>query len=119
MNDPKYGGSGGPVCASSSNEDSFEVLAHEIGHSMAHLADEYSYEGNQPPCNAQTDCREANATLRTMREQIKWQDWIEATTPLPTTSSGSFGRELIRVAWTRAALPKDWRSIVTFWRSPD
>ncbi len=49
VNDPKYGGSGGPVCASSSNEDSFEVLAHEIGHSMAHLADEYSYEGNQPP----------------------------------------------------------------------
>jgi hypothetical protein len=91
VNDPKYGGSGGPVCAASSNQDSFEILAHEIGHSMAHLADEYSYEGNQPPCSAQTDCREANATLRTVREQIKWRDWMEQTTPLPTPATPQFG----------------------------
>lgn len=91
VNDSKYGGSGGPVCASSSNQDSFEVLAHEIGHSLAHLADEYSYEGNQPPCDAQTDCREANATLRTVREQIKWQDWIEQGTPLPTPATPQYG----------------------------
>jgi len=84
VNDPKYGGSGGPVCASSSNEQSFEVLAHEIGHSLAHLADEYSSEGNQPPCDQQQDCQEANATLRTARDQIKWQDWIEVSTPIPT-----------------------------------
>ena len=91
VNDPKYGGSGGPVCAASSNQDSFEVLAHEIGHSMAHLADEYSYEGNQPPCSAQTDCREANATLRTAKEQIKWLDWIEPATPLPTPATEPYG----------------------------
>jgi hypothetical protein len=90
VNDPKYGGSGGPVGVSSSNEQSFEVLAHEIGHSLAHLADEYSYEGNQPPCNAQADCSEANATLRTTREQIKWRDWIEQTTPLPTPATDPY-----------------------------
>lgn len=87
VNDPKYGGSGGPVCASSSNEQSFEVLAHEIGHSLARLADEYSYEGNQPPCDQQQDCREANATLRTSLEQLKWQDWVEEGTPLPTPAT--------------------------------
>lgn len=92
VNDPKYGGSGGPVCASSSNEQSFEVLAHEVGHSLAHLADEYSYEGNQPPCNQQADCREANATLRTSLDQIKWKDWIEQGTPLPTPATDQYGK---------------------------
>jgi MYXO-CTERM domain-containing protein len=91
VNDPKYGGSGGPVCASSSNEQSFEVLAHEIGHSLAHLADEYSYEGNQPPCNQQKDCNEANATLRNARDQIKWKDWIEPATPIPTPATDQYG----------------------------
>jgi MYXO-CTERM domain-containing protein len=87
VNDPKYGGSGGPVCVSSSNEQSFEVLAHELGHSLARLADEYSDAGNQPACDAQQDCPEANATLRTLRSQIKWRDWIETTTPLPTPAT--------------------------------
>ncbi len=91
VNDPKYGGSGGPVCASSSNEQSFEVLAHEIGHSLAHLADEYSYEGNQPPCNQQQDCKEANTTVRNARDQIKWKDWIDAATPVPTPATQQYG----------------------------
>lgn len=90
VNDSKYGGSGGPVCASSSNEQSFEVLAHEIGHSLAHLADEYSYEGNQPPCSQQQDCIEANVTLRTTLEQIKWKDWIDRATPLPTPATPQY-----------------------------
>ncbi len=91
VNDPKYGGSGGSVCASSSNEQSFEVLAHEIGHSLARLADEYSYEGNQPPCNQQQDCNEANATVRNSRDQIKWKDWIDAATPVPTPATQQYG----------------------------
>jgi len=90
VNDPKYGGSGGTVCVSSANEQSFEVLAHEIGHSLAQLADEYSYEGNQPPCDPQQDCQEANATLRTTLEQIKWHDWIEDGTPLPTPATAPY-----------------------------
>jgi MYXO-CTERM domain-containing protein len=90
VNDPKYGGSGGPVCVSSSNPQSFEVLAHESGHSLAHLADEYSYAGNQPPCDPQKDCPEANVTLRTTLDQIKWKDWIDATTPLPTPATAQY-----------------------------
>lgn len=91
VNDTKYGGSGGGICASSSNEQSFEVLSHEIGHSLAHLADEYDYEGNQPPCSPQNDCNEANATVRTNRDQIKWRDWIEDATPLPTPNTDQYG----------------------------
>lgn len=90
VNDPKYGGSGGPACVSSSNEQSFEVLAHEIGHSLALLADEYSYEGNQPACSAELDCPEPNVTLRTQRDQIKWRAWIDTSTPLPTPATPPF-----------------------------
>lgn len=90
VNDPKYGGSGGPVCVSSSNEQSFEVLAHEVGHSLAGLADEYSYEGNQPPCDVSADCPEANVTLRTNRDQIKWSAWLSLDTPLPTPASSAY-----------------------------
>jgi hypothetical protein len=90
VNDPKYGGSGGPVCVSSSNEQSFEVLAHELGHSLAGLADEYSYQGNQPACDALRDCPEANATVRSEREQIKWKAWIESGTPVPTPATSQY-----------------------------
>lgn len=90
VNDPKYGGSGGQVCVSSSNEQSYEVLAHELGHSLAGLADEYAYEGNQPLCDPTRDCPEANATMRTVREQIKWKAWIDTATPLPTPASDAY-----------------------------
>jgi hypothetical protein len=55
-----------------------------MGHSFAGLADEYTFAGNDGPCSQQDDCLEANATLRTQRDQIKWKDWIDAATPLPT-----------------------------------
>jgi MYXO-CTERM domain-containing protein len=91
VNDTKYGGSGGAICASSANSESFEVMAHEIGHSLARLADEYDYEGNQPPCSEQQDCREANVTLRTQRDQVKWRDWILDATPIPTPKTDQYG----------------------------
>jgi hypothetical protein len=90
VNDEKYGGSGGPVVACSANDSSFEVMAHEVGHSLARLADEYSYEGNQPPCSEEQDCSEANVTLRSSRDQIKWRDWIEGPTPIPTPDDASY-----------------------------
>ena len=90
VNDSKYGGSGGTVCAASANEQSFEVVAHEVGHSLAQLADEYSYDGGIGPCNQQQDCSEANATVRSQREQIKWRDWLEQATPVPTPENAQY-----------------------------
>jgi hypothetical protein len=90
VNDPKYGGSGGPVGVSSSNEQSFEVLAHELGHSLADLADEYDSSGNQGRCSTVVDCPEANATVRTTRSEIKWNAWIDAATPLPTPATVNY-----------------------------
>jgi MYXO-CTERM domain-containing protein len=90
VNDSKYGGSGGTVCATSANEQSFEVVAHEVGHSLAQLADEYSYDGGIGSCNQQQDCSEANATVRSQRDQIKWQDWLEQATPVPTPATDAY-----------------------------
>jgi MYXO-CTERM domain-containing protein len=90
VNDTTYGGSGGNVPVSSSNSESFEVMSHEIAHSLADLADEYSYAGGIGPCDQQNDCREANVTVRNQRDQIKWRSWILDGTPVPTTPQNQY-----------------------------
>lgn len=41
VNSTKYGGSGGSYATASINESSYEIMIHEMGHSIADLADEY------------------------------------------------------------------------------
>jgi hypothetical protein len=88
VNDPKRGGSGGNVAVTSIESSSVDVVVHELGHTLAHLADEYEdpYPG-YPPCSQATDCPEANATLRSTRETLKWNSWVEASTPVVTPST--------------------------------
>ena len=91
VNDPKYGGTGGPIAVLSANTDSFEVLAHELGHSLAGLADEYGVDdAGLTPCNEHDDCMEANVTLRSQRDQLKWKDWLEPGTPTPTPDTAQY-----------------------------
>jgi hypothetical protein len=64
------------------------IAQHEYGHSFGLLADEYSspYPG-YPACSDVTalpDC-ERNVTDQTTRELIRWNRWIAAATPVPTT----------------------------------
>jgi hypothetical protein len=40
-NDDRYGGSGGFIPVASTNEYSYEILVHEMGHSIGGLSDEY------------------------------------------------------------------------------
>ena len=40
VNDPEYGGSGGPVAVTSIHPDVVELVLHELGHSFGLLADE-------------------------------------------------------------------------------
>lgn len=91
VNDGKYGGSGGGVPCVSTHEDAAEILRHELGHNIANLADEYEspYPG-YPACNAARDCSEPNATLRNKRPEIKWLDWLEPATPVPTPKTNAF-----------------------------
>lgn len=87
VNDAKYGGSGGTVAVASTNAYSGQVVIHELGHTLGHLADEYesAYPG-YPACGA--ECSEANATPNATAS-IKWHAWVDAGTPLPTPAGAS------------------------------
>lgn len=41
VNSTKYGGGGGSYAVASINSYSYEIMLHEMGHSIAGLADEY------------------------------------------------------------------------------
>jgi hypothetical protein len=87
VNDATYGGSGGIVATIAMHSSAVQIAQHEFGHSFAGLADEYEspYPG-YPPCSDLygPDACEPNVTDVTVREQIKWNPWIEPTTPIPT-----------------------------------
>jgi hypothetical protein len=86
VNDPEYGGSGGSVAVTSTNVQVLELILHELGHSFGLLADEYG--GPPPPaCNNTIEPSAANATKATDRDVIKWNHWIDASTPIPTLST--------------------------------
>jgi len=73
------GGSGGRLLIASIHGDSPELLAHESGHTLAGLGDEY-----EDPYPGYPDTEEPNTTRETRREFVKWKAWIAPTTPLPT-----------------------------------
>jgi hypothetical protein len=85
VNDPVYGGSGGAIAIASTHTAAVELVLHETGHSFGLLADEYDY--SPPPCNTSVEPSEANVTIQTVRANIKWKLWIDAGTPIPTTST--------------------------------
>jgi hypothetical protein len=86
VNDPEYGGSGGAVAVASVDPAVVELILHELGHSFGLLADEYG--GPPPPaCNSSFEPPQMNATKETVREQIKWRNWISPSTPIPTSGS--------------------------------
>ena len=91
VNDPKYGGSGGPVVVISTQEQALPQLPHEMGHSLGDLADEYTaaYPGF-PACSPTLDCAEPNVTLRSTRDSLKWKAWVASSTPIPTPAGAGY-----------------------------
>lgn len=85
FNDDQYGGSGGVIAISSTNGAAPEIVAHEIGHTLGDLNDEYDtetpgYSGSEGP----------NTTAETDRKLVKWRDWFLSGTPIPTPESGTY-----------------------------
>lgn len=75
-NTTKYGGSGGNVAtAAGGNASAGQIVVHELGHSIGHLADEYFspgvYTGGEPP--------EINASK--LADGSKWASYLGQATP--------------------------------------
>lgn len=84
VNDETFGGSGGSFTVISTNTASVEILLHEFGHTLATLADEYTFPNpGYPPCDVVEDCVEPNATLYARRPG-KWGQWVDNTECVPT-----------------------------------
>jgi hypothetical protein len=86
VNDTEYGGSGGFFATFSTHTAASEIGLHELGHSFGFLADEYT-NGPPPPCVNSIEPPEVNVTRATQRANIKWNAWIDAATPIPTTTT--------------------------------
>lgn len=92
VNHAEPGGSGGPGVAVSHAGGIFDGTAiHELGHSAFGLGDEYDYllgcaSGEIGQDNyTGAEPIEPNVTINTDRATIKWAQYIDAATPMPTT----------------------------------
>jgi len=85
VNDTKYGGAGGSVAVASVHSLSSAIVEHEIGHSFALLADEYDVE-----YPGYTPVEKPNNTAQTTRNLIRWNHWIDASTPVPTPETAEY-----------------------------
>jgi Ca2+-binding RTX toxin-like protein len=78
VNDTQYGGGGGYFGVyAGGNTSAYEVAIHEIGHSFAGLADEYSYTET-----AYTGADQGWINLTTDPEGGRWQNWIGYVDPV-------------------------------------
>jgi hypothetical protein len=93
VNDTQWGGCAGGLVFSSISEGFAGIITHELGHKVGGLADEYDCymcdgtDDNRTYQAAWGEPAAKNLTINTNRSTIKWGSFINATTPLPTTSN--------------------------------
>lgn len=93
VNDPGWGGCAGGLVFSSIALNFEGIITHELGHKVASLADEYDCyrcdgsDDNRTYEAAWGEPTAVNLTINTDRATIKWASFIDAATPLPTTSN--------------------------------
>ena len=81
-----FSGDEGPHFLIATTGSGWKTFAHEMGHAIGHLGDEYycysasdacsEYSGDEPGA--------ANQTAETSPSQIKWKNWIPPWRPIPT-----------------------------------
>ena len=69
VNSPYYGGSGGYYTVASTNSESSEIAAHELGHSFSGLMDEY-WAGEVYAAEG------INMTKQAYLSLVRWKNWI-------------------------------------------
>lgn len=99
LNDPRYGGCGGGGRAHVPMGVDWSVIAHEFGHGIGGLADEYSVEG----AYAGGEQAWTNLTTITDRATTKWSQFIAPSTPLPTGVGGG-------ASYNQGPRPATWDS---------
>ncbi len=83
VNDPRYGGSGGSVAISTSS--ALEIALHEMGHSIAGLADEYVDPFLPEGAVAEyVEGRFANVSSSNNPGLVPWSHWIDSQNLLPS-----------------------------------
>lgn len=97
LNEPRYGGCGGGGFQIVPLGITWPVLAHEFGHGLGALADEYctsrNYTGGEPGA--------ANITKNNVRATLKWKNFVSPATPVPTGVGSCAG-------YTGGAKPAGW-----------
>lgn len=93
VNDARYGGSGnsgGRIAITSAFWT--EIALHEMGHSLADLADEYvdSSIVGSPDAPPFLEGRYANVSLHSDPARVPWKHWLDASRPIPQ-SDGEAG----------------------------
>jgi hypothetical protein len=80
LNTPNFGGCGGGGRAHVTLGSDWSVLAHEFGHGLGSLPDEYcvsgTYTGSEPGA--------VDLTINTDRTTLKWGRYVDPATPIPT-----------------------------------
>jgi IgA Peptidase M64/FG-GAP-like repeat len=97
LNESGFGGCGGGGRQHVTMGSSWPVMAHEFGHGVGGLADEYcttrTYSGGEPSS--------PNITINTNRASIKWTKFISNLTPVPTGIGSCAG-------YNQGAKPPGW-----------
>lgn len=97
LNESGFGGCGGGGRQHVTMGSSWPVMAHEFGHGVGGLADEYcttrTYSGGEPIS--------PNLTINTNRSSIKWTKFISNSTPVPTGIGSCAG-------YNQGAKPPGW-----------
>ena len=73
VNSSKYGGAGGNYATTSLGAGG-DIATHELGHSLAGLADEYEYGHTNPPSS---EPHQSNVTINNDTTTVKWKHWLD------------------------------------------
>lgn len=84
VNDTLQGGVGGSIAVVTTSSYAPITLSHELGHTFAHLVDEYEADYVVTPMESY------NATSITDRSKIPWKSWILPETPIPTPEDTAY-----------------------------
>ena len=89
LNETGWGGCGGGGRLVVTLAGDWSVIAHESGHGMGGLADEYCVQGAWPG----GEPGQVDATTNTDRSTLKWGNFVNPSTPVPTgvSPAGTMG----------------------------